>query len=366
MRKIRYVEILFILIFLQILLVVKSNAAAFFDPTDYFSLGGEVDDGDYPISGVTLNFYIDGVKITSTVNDDKGLFKINLRHNTIYVIEALKEGFIPEKIELNTTVTNDVLRSGGIGETFDFTISIFKDYPGLKTEAFSEPVVYYNFNSKKGWFFEPDTRKSKMGTLYQIIAKTNQLLQRDYNKLISEGDKLLVKNKTEEAFYKYVQAALLIPDDDVAHDKANKIIKAYKKEKLLDDFYQRTLEIADDALQNKDYDKARLNYNFARAMKPKDKQIKSNLQSLDEVSNAVYLQNRSRYDSIIVEGNESFKIKDYNKALGYFESALQLFQNDGYAKSKIIATNKILHQKISQPVTAPVGTNNTSKNKSSK
>jgi tetratricopeptide (TPR) repeat protein len=366
MRKIRYVEILLIIIFLQILFVVKGNAAAFFDPTDYFSLGGEVDDGDYPISGVTLNFYIDGVKITSTVNDAKGLFKINLRHNTIYIIEALKEGYIPEKVELNTTVTNDVLRSGGIGETFDFTISIFKDYPGLKTEAFSEPVVYYNFNSKKGWYFEPDTRKSKMGTLYQIIAKTNQLMQRDYNKLISEGDKLLVKNKTEDAFYKYVQAALLIPDDENAHDKAKKILKAYKKEKLLDDFYQRTIESADDAFQKKDYDKARYYYNYATAIKPKDKQIKNDLQSLAEVTSTIYLQNRSRYDSIKGAADESYKIKDYNKALGYYESALQLFPNDGYAKSKIIATNKIMHQKTSQPLTVPVGTNNTSKNKSSK
>ena len=333
---------------------------AFYDATSVvFSLQGEVLDGDYSLPDVTVNFYIDNVKMTSTVTDKRGVFRINLHHNTIYTVETLKEGFIPEKVILNTKVTDEILKNGGIGETFDFTISMFREYPGLKPDVFSDPLVYYYFNAIKGWYFEPDARKSKMGSISQTISKINQLMEHDYQKLIQEGDKALLKKNIEVALTKYAQAQLIIPEDEEAHEKSDDLIKALKKEKKLDELYARTIAKADEDYGKQDFENARANYNYARILKKKEKYPRNKLNSVDSAAQIIYLKNRAIYDSLNFKAEVFYNNKDFSKALGYYEPSLKLFPNDAFLKKRISAINKALKDK---EAVSPAE-NNTDKNK---
>jgi hypothetical protein len=323
---------------------IKSEA--FYDPTSVvFSLQGEVLDGEYPLPDVTVNFYIDNIKMTSAVTNNRGIYKINLHHNTIYTVETLKEGFIPEKVILNTKVTDEILKNGGIGETFDFTINVFTEYPGLKTDVFSDPLVYYFFNALKGWYFEPDARKSKMGLISQTMSKTNQLMEHDYQKLIQEGDKALLKRNVEAAFFKYAQAQLIIPEDETAIENSSDLIRALKKEKKLDAIYAKTIAKADEAFAKQDYENARANYNYAKILKRKEKYPKNKLISIDSVAQIIYLKNRETYDSLNFKAEELFANKEFNKALEYYEPALKIFPNDAFLKKRIGAINKSLKVK---------------------
>ena len=319
---------------------------SYLDPTSVaFTLQGEVLDGDYAMPGVTVNFYIDDIKMTSTVTNNRGIFVINIHHNTIYTVEALKEGYIPEKVILNTKVTDEILKNGGISETFDFTISILKEYSGLKTDAFSEPLVYYYFNALKGWYFEPDARKSKMGIIAQTIAKTNQLMIHDYQKIIQDGDKALQKRNVEIALNKYVQAHIIIPEDPEAQEKADDLIKTLKKDKRLDGLYARTITKADEAFSKQYFDEARSNYNFARILKRKEKYPKNRLISVDSVAQMVYLKNRNVYDSLNFKAEDFFNNKDYNKAMEYYDQSIKLFPNDAFLKKRITTINKSQKEK---------------------
>ncbi len=363
MKEMRAFEVILMTIFIQVLFGLNTNARSLHDPSDNFSLQGQVYDGDFTISGVTINFYIEEVKIISTTSNNRGSFNASLHHNTIYTVEALKEGYIPEKVVLNTNVSTEVLRNGGIGETFDFTISMFRDYPGLKSEAFNEPLVYYVFNAKKGWFFEPDARKSKMGIISQTQVKTAQLKEKDYFRIIQDGDKALAKNKTEDAFFKYVQAFLIFPDDITAREKAGVIVKAYKKEKILDDFFQRVLENADNSFKNNDYENARAYYNYAKMLKPKEKYPKNKLNTIDSITSFLYLRNRNIYDSLKFSAEDKYKENDYTKSLGDYETALKLFPNDAYLKHRIISINKLIHQNDPKPSVKENTVSSTDKNK---
>ncbi len=346
MKTSRFMFIVFLLCLVGNNKAKSMKLGAFYDPTSVvFSLEGEIFDDDFTVPNVTVNFYIDNIKMSSVVTDNRGTFRVNLHHNTIYTVETLKEGYIPEKVILNTKVKDEILKDGGIGETSDFTISIFREYPGVKTDAFSEPLVYYNFNAIKGWYFEPDARKSKMSLILQFISKTTQLMQHDNQKLNQEGDKAFYKKNIETALYKYAQALIIIPDDETAQEKIADLIKALKKDKKLDGLYAQTIAKADEAYKKQDFENARVNYNFAKILKRKEKYPKDKLISIDFDAQIIYLKNRDVYDSLNFKAEELFNNKDYAKSMEYYDSSLKLFPNDAFLKKRIAAINKLLKEK---------------------
>jgi tetratricopeptide (TPR) repeat protein len=203
----------------------------------------------------------------------------------------------------------------------------------------------------KGWYFEPDARKSKMNLISLFISKSTQLMQHDYQKLNQEGDKALYKKNIETALNKYTQAIKIIPDDETAQEKIAEIIKGLKKDKKLDGLYAQTIAKADEAYKKQDFENARANYSFAKILKRKEKYPKDKLISIDIDAQIIYLKNRDVYDSLNFKAEELFNNKEYIKALEFYEPSLKLFPNDAFLKKRIAAINKSLKEK--EPVAQP-------------
>lgn len=308
---------------------------------EQFVVEGELLDGDAPVSGAIMNVYADNFRVTSANTNQYGAFKFKLVHNTVYTIEILKKGYIAQKVTLDCNVSNDVLKKGGIGETVDFTINIFQDYTGLKNDIFLQPVVYYVFNSEKGWYFEPDNKRSKLTQLFQINAKVNTLKLKDQQRLVSEALKAIQKKDNETALLKYIQANNLIPFDENVAEKLNELIKTYKKNDLLVDFYKSYIDKGNMYFNKKNYDSAYIMFSAAKKIYTKEKFIDNKLNSIDSAQSILYIENKAIFDTLRVKADNEFNKKNYTQAINIYTQALNVFTNDVYVKDKVAAINKI-------------------------
>jgi len=81
--------------------------------------------------------------------------------NTIkLILSNLLKRLYNRKIQLETKISDEELKKGGIELSTDNEIEIFEYFTGMKINIFDNPVLYYYFNTKT-FLIEEDLKKSK-------------------------------------------------------------------------------------------------------------------------------------------------------------------------------------------------------------
>ena len=113
--------------------------------------------------------YRDGEKF-KTISADLNKFSMELELSKNYVLSFEKPGFVTKKLSFNTNAPAAAALAGFT--PFDFVVSLFKQYDGLNTVVFNQPVGMIRFDEKLADFdYDTDYTKSIQSALEAAQAE---------------------------------------------------------------------------------------------------------------------------------------------------------------------------------------------------
>lgn len=124
------------------------------------------------LDGSRMVVYMDGVK-HRTLNTDLNRFSLEMELNKSYVLSFEKDGFVTKKLSFNTNVPAIAAQ---IGFTpFSFVVSLFKQYDGLNTVVFNQPVGMIRYDAALADFdYDTDYTKSIQSALDAAQAEVEK------------------------------------------------------------------------------------------------------------------------------------------------------------------------------------------------
>lgn len=182
-------------------------------------------------------------------------------------------------------------------------------------------------------------------TLQENAAKSK--LDKEYNELITQADKLFTTGSYDLATKKYQQAQTIKTTENYPQTKIDAIktiIANAAQQKQIDDKYGELIIVAvRQASQNK-LPEARLSYVNAAELKPNENMPIIEIAKIDSL--IIVLNNQAKikleYDNLISEGDSLIENKNYDAAIAKYDNALVIMPNDKIARNKKLSTETIV------------------------
>ncbi len=180
---------------------------------------------------------------------------------------------------------------------------------------------------------EVDKAKAEVVRLKSIDEK--------YKSSITKADGLLASKSYSLAKTEYTNAGTIKPSEQYPKDKITEIDGILAELKAKDDAYKASLAKADQLLIQKSYEEARTEYENAGSIKP-DEQYPKN--KITEVNNllAQLKGKKATYDELVAKGDNLLGQKDYYKAKDNYQQAQGLFPAENYPKDRIARINSVI------------------------
>lgn len=254
------------------------------------------------------------------------------------------------------------------GEDFETALMDYQDALGIK------PNESYPQNRIRDI-------KSKMDEVAQAQAEADRLkreqeeFEQRYRDLVASGDQAFNATRYSEAKIAFQDASELKPDEQYPKDKLaeiNDLIAeserlaaeeaARQSEQLaqaeLDKKYQAFIDDADNSFRAKDWENARANYNSALGVKPTEQYPKDQLSAIDDriaeeamlaaerdaqqSEEARLAQIQQDYLNLIAEGDNAFRVEDFDRAREKYTSAISVKPEEKYPKDKLAEIEQLL------------------------
>ena len=190
--------------------------------------------------------------------------------------------------------------------------------------------------------YKPDEKypKDKLAEIGTIVLK-NQESEEEYKAAIIDGDDALTDKNYDKAKEFYAVATGLKPSEAYPKTKISEIEKTVSEAAEKEKFYNDALASADDAMNSNELEKAKGNYEVASGLKPEESYPKEQIAKI--VTQILESQELNlNYTAAINEGDGALTAKDYEKAKTAFDKASILKENEEYPKTKISEINGIL------------------------
>ncbi len=144
------------------------------------------------MDGCRMVVYMNGEK-HRTISADLNKFSLEMELNKTYVLSFEKAGFVTKKLSFNTNVPTVAAQ---IGFTpFDFVVSLFKQYDGMNTVVFNQPVGMIRYDAALADFdYDTDYTKSIQSALEAAQAEVEKKQKEEVRELAEDQ-----KRKDQEA-----------------------------------------------------------------------------------------------------------------------------------------------------------------------
>ncbi|NBC83620.1 MAG: tetratricopeptide repeat protein [Bacteroidetes bacterium] len=115
--------------------------------------------------------------------------------------------------------------------------------------------------------------------------------------------------------------------------------------------YKETIKTADQLLSLKEYNRAMESYRRAAIYKPDEEYPKSKINEIETILAQLEQQqsqeqaNRMRYNQLLANGDNAMKNKNYSVAKMNFEKALELFPDESYPKMQLAKAEQLMLEK---------------------
>ena len=123
------------------------------------------------VLGAKIKIEKNGVQV-KLVEQDKSKFEFPLEYDCDYVFSFMKDGYVTKKVQVSTKVPKE--KQTLEFESFKFDVEIFKQYEGVNTVIYNQPVGKIRFNDVLNEFdYDTDYTKS----IQSEIAKAEEALK---------------------------------------------------------------------------------------------------------------------------------------------------------------------------------------------
>ena len=191
----------------------------------------------------------------------------------------------------------------------------------------------------------------KISEIEKLIAAQGK--QKQFDDLIVQADNNYKAKKLDEALTFYTQAKQLIPENEYPQNQIN-LINQQKQEMAradqMEKDYQALIAQADKLLGSKDYTNAQAGYQKAIALKPAESYPAGKLKEIEQIllKDQQARQMEENYKSIIAKADKSFNAKSYEDAKKIYSEALSVKPSEAYPTEQISKIDNILADKAKQ------------------
>ncbi len=157
-----------------------------------FTINGRLKVEGAGLDGCRMVVLKDGQK-HRTITSDLNRFSLELELNSSYILSFEKDGFVTKKLSFDTKVPTGASPTGFT--PFDFVVSLFKQYDGVNTVVFNQPVGIIRYDQALGDFdYDTDYTKSIQSALEAAQAAVDQKQKEESRQQADE-----LKRKEQEA-----------------------------------------------------------------------------------------------------------------------------------------------------------------------
>ncbi len=179
-----------------------------------FTINGRVKVEGGSLDGVKVIVYKAGQK-QRTLSSGLNKFSLELEVGTTYQLEFIKDGFVTKKLDFDTHAPAEAAANGFT--PFEFGVNLFKQYEGVNTVVFNQPVGMIRYDATADDFdYDTDYTKSIQSALSKTIAEVEQKQAEEQQKIDAEAQ---MKADEEKAKAK-ADAAKARQDAEAAKEQA--------------------------------------------------------------------------------------------------------------------------------------------------
>ncbi len=163
-----------------------AGALVFSSAAGVLAQGGFQINGRVKLEGGSLDdthvvVYKNGEK-QRTISSGLSKFSLDLDLNADYILEFEKDGFVTKKLSFDTHAPAEAIANGFT--PFEFAVSMFKQYEGVNTVVFNQPVGMIRYDKETDDFdYDTDYTKSIQSalekTLQEVAAKQEMEKSKD-------------------------------------------------------------------------------------------------------------------------------------------------------------------------------------------
>jgi len=254
------------------------------------------------------------------------------------------EGYPKQKIAEIDTILEDIARQKQIDEEYNSLITAADSYFG--TEAWNDALSSYQkaLDLKPDETYPPE-KIIEINGILQAMADQERLRQ-NYDDAVSRGDQLLAAGEHSNARASFMEAGLLIPDEQYPKDKIAEIDTYLDEQAEILRQYQESVAFADKHFENQDWENARYEYKTANGIKPDESYPTEKLKEIDEIEAELtrLAQIEHDYNEAITAGDQFLKDEDFAASLSSYEKALTIKPGDNYAGIQVVKLKDLLAQ----------------------
>ncbi len=183
----------------------------------------------------------------------------------------------------------------------------------------------------------PKTQLSEITKKLAEIEESNK----QYNAAIAAADKSFGEKKWDVALTNYQKAISLKPTEKYPADKIKEVNTLSSNDKKNAEAYKAAIAAADQLFGANDYAKSKIEYQKALTLKPAEEYPKSKIVAIDKLL-ADSQQKEQDYKAAIAEADNFFNTKEYEKSKVSYNKALAIKPAEAYPKTKIAEVDKFL------------------------
>ncbi len=140
-----------------------------------------------------------GQQISKRSLEKSGKFEAELDYNADYILSFYQDDYVTKKIRVNTKVPEERREEGFL--PFEFQVTLFKQYEGVNTVLFNQPVGFIKYSDEVDDFdYDTDYTKSIQDQLADILKQVEEKQKEEEKeaKRLAKEEKKKEEPKEEE------------------------------------------------------------------------------------------------------------------------------------------------------------------------
>lgn len=198
---------------------------------------------------------------------------------------------------------------------------------------------HFNNNEYQASLEKYNQAKSRLPLADKELARISDLEKQisdmqAYSAILKDANALFDSGEYEKARSKYNEALQVIPGAGEATRRLAEINALLASIAETEENYKAAITLADEALKEKDYEKALANYTHANKLKPNEAYPKGKIAEVENILKEIEAQ-KAAYNEQISIADVRFNNGQYQQAIAAYQEALKFKPADSYAESRI-------------------------------
>jgi tetratricopeptide (TPR) repeat protein len=322
-----------------------------FSQDGVLTLKGGVAKGRDPLPNAKITLLQNSQEIKTLRTDRKGGFTIDMEINKKYTVKFSKEDFVSKKIFVDATVPGD---QGGTWMV-EFSVGLFKMYPGLDVSPLDKPITKIQYSEREnGFTYDYNYTEKMMAKVDKILRELEKLKEEAYRKIIRQGDDHFDNKKYEEAIKYFEKALDQRPGDRYPKKRIEAAREQLEERKERQTLYEQTIALADKQFEEENYKEARKTYSEAIGYDSRKDYPRDQIRKIDDILSKLRAERQERqeknrkYKAFIKTADDQFDNEKYSRAKGNYQKAMEIFPEKQYPKQKINKIEELLAQQQAQ------------------